>query len=291
MIGHTVHYRFPGVAAVRGVGRHGMADAEGRGASRVRSRGRRSRSIRVSRTRTRISRIRLESARPSSRAHAARARPRACRWRDVRPSPLRRLGRGTSGVVLFARTEDALRQLTRTFAERSITKIYRALVQSVGLPAEQTVDVPIGRVGTRRRVSSMPRDRMARRHAACFGWCKKIVCDVSLSSRCASSPAVLTRSAFTPPRSAILWSAILYMCRAAARRRCTPERTRRCPATAGITCTRCGSRSGLRQQETRWRSSRRRRKLCGRPRSSPPASADLGASRADGASRDRARPA
>ncbi len=65
---------------------------------------------------------------------------------EVRPSPLHRLGRGTSGIVLFARTQEALRRLTEAFAERRITKTYRALVQGVGLRAEQTVDVPIGRV-------------------------------------------------------------------------------------------------------------------------------------------------
>jgi 23S rRNA pseudouridine1911/1915/1917 synthase len=64
----------------------------------------------------------------------------------VPPSPLHRLGRATSGIVLFARTEEASRRMTAQFAERRIEKIYRALVTGVGLPAEQVVDVPIGRV-------------------------------------------------------------------------------------------------------------------------------------------------
>jgi len=65
---------------------------------------------------------------------------------EVPPSPLHRLGRGTSGIVLFARTQLALRRLSEAFTERRMTKIYRALVQGVGLAAEQTIDVPIGRV-------------------------------------------------------------------------------------------------------------------------------------------------
>lgn len=63
---------------------------------------------------------------------------------DVPPSPLHRLGRGTSGIVLFARTQLAARRLAASFAERRITKIYRSLVQGVGLPEEKTIDVPIG---------------------------------------------------------------------------------------------------------------------------------------------------
>jgi 23S rRNA pseudouridine1911/1915/1917 synthase len=64
----------------------------------------------------------------------------------VPPSPTHRIGRGTSGIVLFARTKDALRALTQQFAERRVTKLYRALVCGVGLPHEQEIDVPIGRV-------------------------------------------------------------------------------------------------------------------------------------------------
>ncbi len=65
---------------------------------------------------------------------------------EVPPSPLHRLGRATSGIVLFARTDEALRRMTSAFVERRIVKIYRALVAGVGLPSEQVVDVPIGRV-------------------------------------------------------------------------------------------------------------------------------------------------
>ena len=61
-------------------------------------------------------------------------------------SPVHRLGRGTSGLVLFARTSAANRFLSAALREHRITKVYRALVQ--GHPAQDafTVDIPIGPV-------------------------------------------------------------------------------------------------------------------------------------------------
>lgn len=78
--------------------------------------------------------------------HTLLARVRERFGGEVPPSPLHRLGRGTSGIVLFARTRRALRCLTEAFTERRVTKIYRALVQGVGLADETTIDVPIGRI-------------------------------------------------------------------------------------------------------------------------------------------------
>ena len=65
---------------------------------------------------------------------------------EVPPSPLHRLGRGTSGIVLFARDVNALRQLTNAFRNRTITKVYRALVEGVGLEQAFVVRQPIGRI-------------------------------------------------------------------------------------------------------------------------------------------------
>jgi 23S rRNA pseudouridine1911/1915/1917 synthase len=60
--------------------------------------------------------------------------------------PLHRLGRGTSGIVLFARSEVARRELSAAFRDGRVTKIYRTLVS--GSPAwdELDIDVPIGPV-------------------------------------------------------------------------------------------------------------------------------------------------
>ncbi|HJV91529.1 MAG TPA: RluA family pseudouridine synthase [Holophagaceae bacterium] len=75
----------------------------------------------------------------STLLHLARARyPEA--------APLHRLGRGTSGIVLFARTEAARAALARSFREHDLLKVYRALAS--GHPAADafTVETPIGPV-------------------------------------------------------------------------------------------------------------------------------------------------
>ncbi|MBI5239603.1 MAG: RNA pseudouridine synthase [Elusimicrobia bacterium] len=61
-------------------------------------------------------------------------------------SPLHRLGRWTSGVVLFARTRQARSSLTRQWEEREVGKLYRAL--AVGAPGQDEFEVaaPIGPV-------------------------------------------------------------------------------------------------------------------------------------------------
>lgn len=59
-------------------------------------------------------------------------------------SPIHRLGRGTSGIVLFARRPEVGAKLCASLRDHHMTKIYRALVQ--GHPREDafTVDTPIG---------------------------------------------------------------------------------------------------------------------------------------------------
>jgi 23S rRNA pseudouridine1911/1915/1917 synthase len=61
-------------------------------------------------------------------------------------SPVHRLGRDTSGVVLFARTPEARAGLQRALRERRVRKVYRALC--AGHPAADAfdVDAPIGEV-------------------------------------------------------------------------------------------------------------------------------------------------
>ncbi len=62
------------------------------------------------------------------------------------PAPLHRLGRGTSGIVLFARSESARRILSEDFRNRRLCKIYRTLVAGTDMPERFVVDVPIGRI-------------------------------------------------------------------------------------------------------------------------------------------------
>ncbi len=68
------------------------------------------------------------------------------RRRAPEASPMHRLGRDTSGVVLFARTAAAARIVQAAFRARRVGKVYRALC--AGHPASDafTVDAPIGEV-------------------------------------------------------------------------------------------------------------------------------------------------
>jgi 23S rRNA pseudouridine1911/1915/1917 synthase len=94
------------------------------------------------------------------------------RRREPSATPLHRLGRGTSGLLLFARTEKARRVVSAAWRDGQVDKEYRARI--VGAPAarEFTVDVPIGpvphpRLGT---VHAASREgRAALTHVRCLG--------------------------------------------------------------------------------------------------------------------------
>ena len=55
-----------------------------------------------------------------------------------------RLDRETSGLICFARTEEAHRNLSIQFTERLVDKYYLALVDGRPLPPSGTIDKPIG---------------------------------------------------------------------------------------------------------------------------------------------------
>lgn len=61
-------------------------------------------------------------------------------------APLHRLGRWTSGVVLFSKTREARAALSRQWADRRVAKRYRALAEGDPPNAEFTVTTPIGPV-------------------------------------------------------------------------------------------------------------------------------------------------
>lgn len=64
-------------------------------------------------------------------------------WPDA--SPMHRLGRGTSGLVVFARTAAARSALQRAWREQRVEKTYRTLVNGVP-PSQWTTTAPIGPV-------------------------------------------------------------------------------------------------------------------------------------------------
>jgi 23S rRNA pseudouridine1911/1915/1917 synthase len=62
-----------------------------------------------------------------------------------RPGIVHRLDRGTSGLLVVAKTDDAHRALSRMFAQREVQKSYRALVWGRPHPEEGRVERAIGR--------------------------------------------------------------------------------------------------------------------------------------------------
>ncbi len=60
--------------------------------------------------------------------------------------PLHRLGRGTSGVVLFAITPDAASKVSQAWRRGDVLKVYRALASGCPAKDEFEVDTPIGPV-------------------------------------------------------------------------------------------------------------------------------------------------
>ncbi len=71
--------------------------------------------------------------------------------------PMHRLGRHTSGLVLFARTAAARRAVAAAWRAGRVEKEYRALVSGVPREARFSIDVPIGQV---------PHSRLGQVHAA-----------------------------------------------------------------------------------------------------------------------------
>ena len=66
-----------------------------------------------------------------------------------------RLDRGTSGVLLFARSKEAQRQLSTAFEEGGVEKEYRALCDGVPPAAEGRVDAPLA-LGRKGRMKIAP---------------------------------------------------------------------------------------------------------------------------------------
>ena len=56
-----------------------------------------------------------------------------------------RLDVGTSGLMVVAKSEHAYTELKRAFKERTVEKVYHALVQGHPSPTTGTIDAPIGR--------------------------------------------------------------------------------------------------------------------------------------------------
>jgi 23S rRNA pseudouridine1911/1915/1917 synthase len=77
---------------------------------------------------------------------------------ERRPGIVHRLDRGTSGVMVVAKTEAALAGLSATFAARDLERAYVALVWGVANPAAGDIEGAIGRdPRDRKRMAIVPR--------------------------------------------------------------------------------------------------------------------------------------
>jgi 23S rRNA pseudouridine1911/1915/1917 synthase len=63
----------------------------------------------------------------------------------VRPGVVHRLDRDTSGLLVLAKSEEAYTGLVAQLSERSVRRVYRAVVLGTGLSRTGTVDSPVGR--------------------------------------------------------------------------------------------------------------------------------------------------
>lgn len=63
----------------------------------------------------------------------------------IRPGIVHRLDSTTSGLMVIARTTEAMLSLQRSFKERRVKKLYLALAEGRALPDKVRIDAPIGR--------------------------------------------------------------------------------------------------------------------------------------------------
>jgi len=82
----------------------------------------------------------------------------------LRPGIVHRLDRGTSGLMVVAKDDEAHRALAAQFASRRVEKEYLAVVHGLPRPRTGTIEAPIGRDPVHRKRMSVraPRGREAR---------------------------------------------------------------------------------------------------------------------------------
>jgi 23S rRNA pseudouridine1911/1915/1917 synthase len=86
---------------------------------------------------------------------------------EKRPGVVHRLDKNTSGLILFAKNDHALRYLQRQFKDRTVVKVYQALVYGLLSQNEILIDAPIGRdPKDRKRMAVIPPESSARSRVA-----------------------------------------------------------------------------------------------------------------------------
>ncbi len=84
----------------------------------------------------------------------------------VRPGIVHRLDKDTSGLMVVAKHDQAHKGLAAQLEDRSLSRVYEALVLKIPVPPKGTIDMPIGRDPRNRlRMGVRPRDgKEARTH-------------------------------------------------------------------------------------------------------------------------------
>jgi len=79
---------------------------------------------------------------------------------EVRPGIVHRLDRDTSGLIVVAKSEPALRWLQSQFRDREVEKVYLALVDGAPPDRQGRIEAPVGReVRHRQRMGIVPASR------------------------------------------------------------------------------------------------------------------------------------
>jgi len=81
---------------------------------------------------------------------------------ELRPGIVHRLDKGTSGALVLAKHDQAIRNLQRQFKKRTVHKVYMTLVIGRLKPDEGFIDAPVGRHPVhRKRMAVIPDGRSA----------------------------------------------------------------------------------------------------------------------------------
>lgn len=104
---------------------------------------------------------------------------------DMRPGLVHRIDKNTSGLLLIAKTEDALVYLAKQFFDHSISRIYNAIVWGDVKEDKGTITGNIGRDLKDRRLSGVFTDPNIGKHAVThyrvlerFGFCTLVECQL-----------------------------------------------------------------------------------------------------------------
>lgn len=104
---------------------------------------------------------------------------------DMRPGLVHRIDKDTSGLLLVAKTEDALVYLAKQFFDHSISRIYNAVVWGDVQNDKGTITGHLGRDPRDRRLSTVYEDGENGKHAVThykvlerFGFCTLVECQL-----------------------------------------------------------------------------------------------------------------